>query len=165
MLKLKQLKGSKWSKLLDELREEAGCRSSVLLRIDAEFYHSREESRAVHSQVRGNSDSIRVGFEIVAPRDSAQLELRQRLVHSSSQLHLSRSAKNLCASPWQSISSMTPQSASSVVVFGKSSLRHALRIFVDIRHSGRRIGTRQAWQLKCTFTYREAVKGPLRRKS
>jgi hypothetical protein len=34
---------------------EVRCNLSVLLRVDAEFFHSREESRAVHSQARGST--------------------------------------------------------------------------------------------------------------
>jgi hypothetical protein len=36
-------------------RSETGCRLSILLRIDAEFLHSRKESRPVHSQACGST--------------------------------------------------------------------------------------------------------------
>ena len=32
-----------------------GCNLSILLRVDTEFFHSRKESRAVHSQARGST--------------------------------------------------------------------------------------------------------------
>jgi hypothetical protein len=35
--------------------KQAGCRLSILLRIDAKFLHSRKESRAVHSQACGST--------------------------------------------------------------------------------------------------------------
>src|SRR6267142_299499 len=34
---------------------EVGCNLSILLRVDTEFFHSRKESRAVHSQARGST--------------------------------------------------------------------------------------------------------------
>ena len=34
---------------------EEGCRSSILLRINSEFLHSRKQSRAVHSQARSST--------------------------------------------------------------------------------------------------------------
>jgi len=53
---LSKLKGSKVSKLLGEDHDkEVRWNLSVLLRVDAEFFHSGEESRAVHSQARGST--------------------------------------------------------------------------------------------------------------
>ena len=34
---------------------EEGCRSGILLRVNAEFLHAREESRALRSQPRGGA--------------------------------------------------------------------------------------------------------------
>jgi hypothetical protein len=57
MSKLKKLKASKLSRLWADYNKETGSRLSKPLCVDAEFFHSREESCAVHSKARRSSIS------------------------------------------------------------------------------------------------------------
>ena len=80
MSMLKKLKGAKLSRGYNKV---VGSRLSMLLCVDGEFLHSREESRAIHSQLRRSS--IGTIHATVAP---APLSLQSRNAASAYVRHL-----------------------------------------------------------------------------
>jgi hypothetical protein len=62
---VKRVETVKIACLLKEESDSSGLGRS--LRVDAEFPHSREHSRAVHAQERGNATTVRLAFERLAP--------------------------------------------------------------------------------------------------